>query len=206
MTLTAKQARILECIERVMAETGRPPTYREIAKDLGLSAVGTVQDHVRALKQKGYLTQAKGRSHARELLPTHQSQARSIPILGTVPAGNPIEAIEDRQGALSLAHPRGRKAGAVGAECFALRVRGDSMVNAGILDGDYVIVERASDTRHGEIVVALIDGEATVKRLESRAGRIRLLPENPKYEPIELRAGLENTIQGRVISVQRFLG
>lgn len=170
--------------------------------------MGTVQDHVRALRKKGFLAGTKGRAQAphraaRSLQPTHQTAARSIPILGSVPAGNPVEAIEDRQGGLALSDPRGRSPS---GELFALRVRGESMRDAGILDGDYVVVQRATDARHGEIVVATIDGEATVKRLERRGGRIRLLPENPAFSPIELEPGRDNAIQGRVISVQRFLG
>lgn len=167
-----------------------------------------MQDHVRALRQKGYLAapprkNSRSANAARSFQLTHQAAARSIPILGTIPAGNPIEAIEDRQGGLSVSDPRGR---ALSGELFALKVRGESMRDAGILEGDYVIVQRTLEARHGEIVVAMIDGEATVKRLESRGGRMRLLPENPAFSPIELKAGRDNAIQGRVISVQRFLG
>lgn len=228
-TLSPKQAEVLSFIETTLGQEGRPPSLREIAAHCAKSgaplAIGTIQDHIRALLTKGYLQRDAGR--ARGLRLTHQAAAVSIPILGSVPAGHPLEAIADSQGSLAWSQPPARagrgggknagaaagagsadasgRGGSSGGERFALRVRGDSMQDAGILDGDFVVVERASNARHGEIVVALIDGEATVKRLERKGSRLRLLPENPRFAPIELDPSRENLIQGRVVGVQRFL-
>ncbi len=202
--LTAKQAKILEFIEETWSITSRAPTYREIASHFGYDAVGTVQDHVRALKQKGFLDQ-EGKRSARGLKPSHLAEVKSIPLLGSVPAGHPVEAIEDRRGVLAFSPPTGRASKAAPSEdTFALKIRGDSMEGAGILDGDFVIVRRQGDAENGEIVIAMIDGEATCKRLEKRGGRVRLMPENPRYEPIEIPPGLLNCVQGKVLGVQRF--
>lgn len=195
-------------IEHEIAENGRPPSLREIGHAIGVQAVGTVQEHVSALIKKGFLHRDPGLS--RGLRPSHHSASGlQVPILGQVPAGHPIEAIEDRQGALSisLAGPSAagkslKNAGSM-TGVYALRVKGESMIGAGILDGDYVVVKQQDDARDGEIVVALVDGEATVKTLERRAGgKARLLPANPRFHPIDLGEG--DTIQGKVIGVQRF--
>src|SRR5579859_1448945 len=195
--LSPKQAEILEQIERVIAQTGRPPTYRDLAHALGI-AVGTVQDHVAALKRKGFLMREEGSS--RSMRPAHQSGAFSIPILGTIPAGRPIEAIESGLGSLNVA------ASAIPMrqmhEVYALRVTGESMIQAGILDGDFVIVRKGAEARNGDIVVAMIDGEATVKTFErGKDGRVRLLPANPKFSPIEIRSESDNRVEGKVIGL-----
>lgn len=192
-----KQAKILKFIESEMSRNGRSPTYRDIAEHFGYEAVGTVQDHVRALVKKGYLQKQKG--VARGLTPSYRESAIQVPILGHVPAGRPTEALEDIQGMLTVPSKwRG--------ELFALQVKGDSMIEAGIHEGDYVVIKRQDHAENGEIVVALIDGEATVKYLEQRAGRYRLLPANARYSPIELTETRANTIQGKVVAVQRFYG
>ncbi len=194
--LSPKQAEILSYIESAVAKFGRPPTYRDIAKHFGFAAVGTVQDHVRALIRKGFL--AKDEGVARGIQLAHRSQSIDIPILGVVPAGRPIDAVQQSLGTLAVPMKwRG--------ELFALEVTGESMVGAGILPGDYVIVRKQGTARDGEIVVATIEGEATVKRFEKRHGKVRLLPENPRYSPLELSGEEENLIQGKVISVQRYL-
>ncbi|MCM2276656.1 MAG: transcriptional repressor LexA [Oligoflexia bacterium] len=193
--LSAKQAEVLRVIQEGITREGRPPTYRDIARSCGYEAVGTVQDHVRALIRKGYLRKEPG--VARGLQLSHRSESTDVPILGAVPAGHPLEAIESAHG--SLAAPSRLK-----GPLFALKVKGESMIEAGILDGDYVIVRKQEDAQNGEIVVALIDGEATVKFLEKKRGRIRLLPANPRFSPIELGPGSENLIQGKVVSVQRY--
>jgi repressor LexA len=197
-SLSAKQAEILEQIERVIAQTGRPPTYRDLAKDLG-TAIGTVQDHIKALIRKGFLTREDGVSRGIRL--AHQASSFSVPILGTVPAGKPVEALESSLGSLhvsaSSVSPRQLH------EVFALRVTGESMIGEGILDGDFVIVRKGTDVRNGDIVVAMIDGEATVKTLEKIGGRVRLLPANPKFAPIEISPESDNRIEGKVIGLQR---
>ncbi len=194
--LSTKQAEVLSYIEKIVAKFGRPPTYRDIAKHFDLAAVGTVQDHVRALIKKGFLVKDEGVARGIQL--AHRSQSVDIPILGVVPAGKPIDAIQQSLG--SLAVPMKWR-----GELFALEVTGESMVGAGILPGDYVIVRKQATAKDGDIVVATIEGEATVKRLEKRHGKVRLLPENPRYSPLELSGEEENLIQGKVISVQRYL-
>lgn len=193
--LSPKQAEVLRYFEREISRTGRPPTYRDIARHIGCDAVGTVQDHVRALIKKGYLQKEPG--VARGLKLAHRSESLDIPILGSVPAGRPIEAIAEAHGSLSVPN-RWR------GDLYALRVQGESMVEAGILDGDYVIIRQQPDAASGQIVVALINGEATVKTLEKKNGRVRLLPANPRFQPIDLDPRSENGIQGVVVSVQRF--
>jgi repressor LexA len=199
-SLTQKQAKILELIERVIAQTGRPPTYRDLAKEAGYSAVGTVQDHVKALIRKGFLTAGGGLSRA--IQPSYQSGALSIPILGSVPAGRPIEAIEEIQGTLSVTAAQVPVRAL--HQVYALKVVGESMIEAGILPGDLVIVRKHAEVRNGDVVVAMIDGEATVKYLERKEGRVRLLPANPKFNPIEIPPESQNSIEGKVIGLHRY--
>ena len=196
-TLTTKQLAVLECIREELVRTGRPPTYRDIARALGYDAVGTVQDHVRVLLRKGFLEKEEGVSRGFRL--SYQRGSQEIPVLGRVPAGHPIEAIQDVQG--SVAVP-----GNLRGDLFALRVVGESMIDAGIMDGDMVIVRKQSHAENGDIVVAMIEGEATVKYLEKKAALLRLLPANPRFQPIEVSEGtvLGDFIQGKVVSVQRF--
>jgi repressor LexA len=194
MTLSEKQSKVLAYIEQELARTGRPPTFRDIASHCGPKgevAVGTIQDHVRALIKKGYLVKEPG--VARGLRLAHHAGSIDIPILGTVPAGRPIEAIEDARGALSIP-PRWR------GELYALQVTGDSMIDAGIFEGDLVVVRKQDHADDGDIVVALLEGEATVKYLDKK--HARLLPANERYSPIPLSEGA--TIQGKVVSLQRF--
>lgn len=195
--LTTKQAEILKLIESVTAATGRPPTYREIAKQLGGLAVGTVQDHLRALTKKGYLQ--RDRSVARGLSLSHYTPSRDVPLLGQVPAGRPIEAIPDALGSVAVTGLQNK------GELFALVVKGDSMIEKGIFEGDIVVVRQQATADHGDIVVALLDGDTTVKTLEKKSGRTRLLPANERYSPIEIPAGLESVIQGKVVALQRKL-
>lgn len=208
MKLTPKQAEILKIIEDQIEKTGLAPTYRDIARACGYDAVGTVQDHVRALMKKGYLK--KDPRIARGLKLVHQEMqrtfSRNIPILGTVPAGSPLELLEGLHtpenilGSLSI--PAQWK-----GQLFALRVRGDSMIEAGILENDLVVIQSQPDAENGEIVVASIDGEATVKFLEKKNQKIQLLPANPRYSPIVLSPRSDDRkiqIIGKVISVQRF--
>jgi repressor LexA len=195
--LSPKQLAVLECIQTETTQLGRPPTYREIAHHLGNVAVGTIQDHIRALLKKGYLEKQDGISRGFRL--AHQRGAQEVPVLGRVPAGRPIEAIEESEGSVSVpATLRG--------DLFALRVVGESMIEAGIMDGDLVVVKKQTHANSGEIIVAMIDGEATVKYLDKKGGRTRLLPANPRFQPIEIPASSENIIQGKVVSVQRFYG
>jgi repressor LexA len=194
--LSPKQAEVLAYIEEEVSRSGRPPTYRDIAHHCGYDAVGTVQDHIRALIRKGFLHKEAG--VARGIRLAHRNESMDIPILGAVPAGRPIEAIADTGVGYVTIPAKWR------GELYALRVTGESMIEAGIFDGDFVVVHKQADARHGDIVVALIDGEATVKYLEKRGAAVRLLPANPRFSPIEIPFESNNVIQGKVVSVQRY--
>ncbi len=171
--LTPKQDAILRFIQDYSAENQVPPTLREIGHAFDLS-VGTVQDQVEALRRKGYLTREASRSRGVRL-PT---QSHQVPILGRVFAGTMHAAYEDVEGHLAV------EKGTSVIDMFALRVRGDSMINAGIHDGDHVIVRRHADASDGDIVVARLEDETTVKRLRTRGKEPRLCPENPAYRDI----------------------
>jgi repressor LexA len=194
--LSPKQAEVLAYIEGEVSRSGRPPTYRDIAEHCGYAAVGTVQDHIRTLIRKGFLHKEPGAARGIRLV--HRNVSMDVPILGAVPAGRPVEAIADTgMGYVTIpAKWRG--------DLYALRVTGESMIEAGILDGDFVIVHKQADAQHGDIIVAMIDGEATVKYLERRGGAVRLLPANPRFSPIEIPFESTNVIQGKVVSVQRY--
>ncbi len=189
--------------DRLLA--GRPPTVREVQAAFGFRAVQTARAHLERLVEQGRLTVDRGRSRGYRLpgeagdgLP----RTRLVPLLGRVPAGVLDEAVQDPDGYLPVdANTRG----AASDELFALRVRGESMVGAGILPGDRVIVRRQPTARTGDIVVALVDHDATVKTFVSRGGgRVTLRPENPAFDPIELDADAV-VILGRVIEVRRTL-
>lgn len=190
--LTSKQLKVLKFIEQEFLKTGRNPTLRAIAEYLDVKAVGTVQDYISKLLELGFLEKQQDRGFR---LP-YQTQVTIIPVLGSVPAGRPIEAIESFEGSIALS-------GSWKGDLFALRVTGESMKDRGILDGDLVIVRKQADAHDGQIVVAQVDQEATVKIFEKKKGRIRLLPANIAFKPIVLSADRENAIIGRVIAVQR---
>jgi len=185
--LTRRQQEVLAGIRLIFAETGHPPTVRELGERLGLRSSCTVQRHLEALERKGFIrrnpTKARTIEITRGPKPVSRSAADgglvSLPIVGTVTAGTPILAIENIDD--SLAMP---KSLLPDGECFVLRVRGDSMINAGLFDGDMAIVKRQDSADNGDIVVALIDDEATIKRIFRENSRFRLQPENPALEPI----------------------
>jgi len=178
--LTPNQRRVLEHIRQHAAEHGRPPSLREIADALGFARHSSAQDYVEALVRKGALE----RSPHRGLRLPHRSRspvATMLPLVGRVAAGSPILATENIEGEFgidaNLFRPR---------PDYFLRVVGLSMRDAGILDGDFIAVHRADTADDGRIVVARVDDEVTVKTLECRHGRIRLLPANPDFAPIEI--------------------
>jgi repressor LexA len=189
--LTDRQRKLLTFIVDQIRAKGHPPTVREIGSAFGFRSTGTVRDHLRALETKGYLRTLPGKS--RGLLP--QQWLRALPILGRVAAGGPVLAEENIEGTLDLSREFG------GEKVFALKVRGDSMVEAGVCDGDLVVVRAQEHAEAGQIVVALVDGEATVKKLARRNGKLWLQPANPRYEPIAL--GADSKILGKVIGVIR---
>lgn len=198
--LTPKQKAILNFIEQFAKENDYSPSYREIADNFGFSSVATVAEHVENLKLKGYLTADE--SSYRSLRVTgievdHESSVLfsvGVPLLGAIQAGKPIEAIRTDE---TLEIPRDMMAKSV----FALKVRGESMIEDGILDGDYVVVEPCTNPKNGDIVVALIQKDnVTLKRFYREKDHIRLQPANKKFQPIRVK---KVTIQGRVKGVIR---
>ncbi len=174
-TLNTSQIQILNFI-RERIQDGVPPTVREICAATGLKSTSTVHAHLRVLEYEGFINRGAGLNRSIQLAGEKTVQ---VPVIGRVTAGQPILAVEEVVGYVSLSGDR-----FAGRELFALRVVGDSMVNAGILDGDFVISEKTPTATNGEIVVAMIDDEATVKRIYKENGGYRLQPENDQYEPI----------------------
>lgn len=197
--LTPKQKAILEFVENFIATNDYAPSYREIADNFGFSSVATVAEHIENLKLKGYL--ATDDSSYRSLKVTgievdtnSDLFSIAIPLLGAIQAGQPIEAIRTSE---TLEVPRDM----MGKNVFALKVRGDSMIDEGILDGDYVVVEPCTNPKNGDIVVALISKDSvTLKKFYREKDHIRLQPANKKYEPIRVK---KVSIQGRVRGVIR---
>lgn len=186
---------ILNFIRSFAREKGFPPTIREIGKAFGIASTNGVRYHLDILQRAGHL-QRRSRISRGTTSPSH-----SIPILGRVAAGQPILAEQNFEGGLEPAQMFGDPQG-----LFALRVRGDSMIDAGIQSGDYVIVRQQEQASSGDMVVALLDDEATVKYYRPRAQRIELVPANPKYTPIVVESGTEFRILGVVRGVVRTVG
>ena len=184
--LTNKQSAVLDFLKKSIANNGFPPTVREICKGIGLSSPATVQVHLNTLEEKGYIKRGDSKNRAIELLVDNEYEEKEIidvPLLGKVTAGSPIEAIEMPDEYFSLpAYLIPPK-----KEVFTLKVQGTSMINAGIHDGDIVIVQREQTARNGEIVVAMTDdNEVTLKTYYKEDGYFRLQPENDTMDPIIL--------------------
>ena len=179
-----KREQILEFLTRFVNEHGYAPTVREICAAVGLQSTATVHYHLNALREDGLISMDEMKKRAISLPDSHR--ADRIPIVGVVTAGVPILATENIEGYLPWDGEPG---------CFVLRVRGDSMIGAGILDGDKVVVRPQPDAENGQIVVAQLDDSATVKRLKKTGRDVWLMPENPAYEPIW---GNHASILGRV--------
>ena len=191
--LSHMQQRIYDYIVSCIREQGYPPSVREIGEAVGLKSPSTVHFHLKHLEEAGVIEKGAGKGRAIALTEPEVPEDR-VPIVGNVAAGSPIlaeECIEDY-----LTFDTGGRSG----EYFALRVRGESMLNAGILPGDLVVVRRQQTCNNGEIVVAMIDDEATVKRFSRQNGRVWLLPENEAYAPID---GTYAHILGKVSAVVR---
>ena len=203
--LTPKQLRILTLIRDERIARGCSPTMQELADKLNVSKV-TVFEHVEALIKKGALERDQHKARSLTVnpdleLPDEERMTR-LPLVGTIAAGRPIDAVENREflDLENLFTPGKRQSKAAG-DIFVLKVRGDSMIDEHIRDGDYVVCEKRANARNGETVVALLDdGEATLKKFYKEEGRIRLQPANDKYEPILVR---NCSVQGVVIGVIR---
>ena len=199
--LTKRQKEILEYIKKYSAQKKYPPSIREIATNFNLSSPATAHVHVKKLIEKGYLKRGKTSNHLLELQVPNEYEYKNddvvtVPLLGKVTAGNPIEAIEVPNEVISLPSyllPK-RK------EVFTIKVSGDSMINAGIYDNDIVIVERCKTAKNGDIIVALIDDSATVKTYYKENGHFRLQPENDRMDPIIVS---DLTILGKVVGLYR---
>ncbi|MBM4042875.1 MAG: transcriptional repressor LexA [Planctomycetes bacterium] len=206
--LTAKQKEILEFLRVEAARRGCPPTIREIGARFGLRSTGSVRDHLRALERKGHISRRRHLSRGivltaapRAARPQPPAPRPAIPLVGDIAAGAPQLAIESAVDSLPL-----DPALFGGGELFALRVRGDSMRDAGIYEGDHAIVRRQATADNGDIVVALLDDEATVKRFFHEGHRVRLQPENPAFQPIFLEPRqAEVRLLGKVVGVLRKL-
>jgi repressor LexA len=208
--LTTRQRRVLEVIRDWVERLGYPPSVREIGEAVGLTSTSSVAHQLRALERKGYLRRDPNRPRAVGVLPPDaepdmveqqpsesRPQPTYVPLIGRIAAGGPIlaeQAIED-------VFPLPREIVGEGS-LFLLRVVGDSMIDAAITDGDWVVVRQQPTAENGEIVAAMLDGEATVKTFRRRDGHVWLLPQNPVYQPIP---GDQATVLGRVVAVLRRL-
>lgn len=199
-TLTPRQQQVFTFITEYIEVNGCPPTLREISAHIGTAGTVTAMAHVEALEKKGYLRRREGSSRG-IILARQPSPSVSLPIVGRIRAGMLQPAIEDITGHLSV-DSRLIK----GDGCYFLRVEGDSMINKGILPGDMVLIRPQQVAENGEIVAAMVDGEATLKQFFRERDRIALKPANPAYEPILFSPGQgEVTIIGKMIGLYRCL-
>jgi len=199
--LTLKQQRVLDVIRSAMRHRGQPPTVREIGREIGVQSSCTVQRHLDALERKGFISRNRYKYRSIELTDSPIPpfvRAVNVPVLGQIAAGTPILAEEHIEDTFPLPLDVVRE----GDDVFMLKVKGDSMINAGIFDGDLVAVRQQPTAANGEIVAAMIEDEATVKRFYKEKNHVRLEAENPAYEPILTP---DCQILGKVIlSVRRF--
>lgn len=219
LKLTARQSQILDLIRQSIRRTGRPPTRAEIAHELGFRSANAAEDHLRALERKGHIRLAASTSRGIQLLddsgspspgpaaggqtpepPSWLATAGSllVPLIGRVAAGHPILAAEHVEREIALAPQL-----FTSSPDYLLRVRGSSMRDVGILDGDLLAVHSTPEARHGQIVVARLGDDVTVKRLEHIGRAIRLLPENPDFEPIVVGPGDDFAIEGIAVGLIR---
>jgi len=196
--LTARQQQVLDITTNYIERNGTPPSLREIAAELGVNGTLGIMKHLKALEKKGFLSRREGSSRG-IVLPPPASQATSLPIVGVVRAGMPQPPVEDIEGYFSIDQTQAKSGGT-----FFLRVTGDSMIDAHIQEGDLALVRPQSTAENGDIVVAMVNGEATLKRFYKEKRLIRLQPENPIMEPIVLRPGKDDvSIIGKVTGLYR---
>jgi repressor LexA len=198
MSVTRRQKEVLDFISTFVQRNGYSPSFEEIARGLNLKSLATVHKHITNLQKKGMLQRAHNRSRSIDVLPPRSKtrQSERLPLMGRIAAGLPVEASETSE-SISLGDIIGSR------EVFALQVRGDSMRDEHIVDGDYVLVERTQTAREGEIVVALVrDSETTLKRYYIEGSNVRLQPSNVEMEPIYVPLS-QIAIQGRVLGILR---
>jgi len=197
-SLTARQKAIYDFLVKSIREKGFAPSIVEIGKQFKIASTNGVSDHLKALERKGYIRRVGKRAIevVNALGKAVLTATREVPVLGKVPAGKPFHSEENIEGLLSVPDDMGS------GKLFALQVKGDSMIGAGILDGDRVIVKQQGTAENGEIVCALINGEATLKRFFNKNGVVTLKAENEKYTPITVSEG-EFRIAGRVVGLLR---
>lgn len=197
--LTARQKQILAFIEEQINDFGFPPTIREVGERFGIASTNGVRSILDALEVKGYIRRKKLLSRGIELIQEHLVRYTRVPLVGSVPAGLPITAIENREGEFAV-----DTSFLPSEDVFSLRVKGESMVNAGIFDGDFVLVDRYAQPIRGDIVVAVIGDDATVKKFYPEKQHIRLEPQNDAFGPIIVERNTPGFyIAGRVVGLMR---
>lgn len=198
MELPTRTRKIFDFLVHYQADQGAPPTVREIGEHFGIRSTNGVCYHLDLLEKEGIIRRRRGHARGIFLNPDATAAPEGLPILGRIAAGRPLLAEEHVDGFL------GRERFSRGQPSFALRVTGDSMKDAGILDGDLVMVKETATPANGDIVVAMIGDETTVKRFRRQRGQVVLIPENPEYEPIVVTAtSPELRILGKVVGVYR---
>ncbi len=201
--LTAEQERVFSFIVKHRSETGFPPTVREIAGKLGYRSLNNVRQHLRLIEQKGFIRLLAGKARGIEItagipLRSADDEGVEVPLIGAVAAGKPITAIENVDGYVTLDRSIFR-----GEGLFALRIKGDSMTGMGILNGDIVVIRKKQSAEHGEVVVVIIDGDATLKRFIKENGKVILRAENPAYPDMILSSASSIQIAGKLVGVIR---
>jgi len=198
-TLTAKQQLVLDFLKTTIRKKGYPPTVREICDAVGLSSTSTVHAHMETLERKGFIRRAPAKNRSTEILEQnfykHNREMVNVPIIGRVAAGVPIFAQENIEDTFPIPVDHIKN-----STCFMLHVKGDSMIDEGILDGDLVLVRQQHDATDGDIVIALLEDSATMKTFSREGEYIKLSPANEEYEPIVVR---ECDVQGKVIGLYR---
>ncbi len=193
--LTERQEQVLDFIKSQISKLGLPPSHKEISQAIGASSSKAAADHLKALAKKGYIRLHAETSRGIQVL--HQDKNK-LPLIGSVAAGVPLEAVENIERYITIPNIIAKK-----KPTYLLRVKGDSMKDAGILDGDLIAIQKTHHAKNGEIIVARIDGDVTVKTLGSYQGKPALLPSNPDYCPIPIDNPQEFRVEGRFVGLIR---
>jgi repressor LexA len=198
-TLTGKQTSVLEYLKKNIQEEGRPPSLREIMQKFKYKSIKTAEDHLEAIENKGYIKRIKGIARGIEKSGLREINAIELPILGRIAAGTPTLAEENMEGTIAV-----DKSWVKDSNSFVLHIKGDSMIEAGIHDGDYAIIKQNYSPDNDDIVAAVIDNEATLKRFYKKDNKIILKPENSSMSPIVIERGKSNImIIGKLIGLYR---